>query len=106
MAWVYLFLAGLCEVGWLVTLKFSNGLTRWHWTTATLSLGLLSLFLVSLALKVLPAGTVYAVWTGIGAVGSAVVGILFFQESRDFWRLFSITLILIGLVGLKLTSGK
>ncbi len=105
MAWLYLFVAGLMEVGWAVGLKYTEGFTRlWPsvWTVAALAL---SMVLLAAAMRTLPLGTAYAIWTGIGAVGTALLGIILFGESASAARLACIGLILAGLVGLKLTSG-
>lgn len=104
MPWLFLFLAGLCEIGWAVGLKYSEGFTRPTISVATAGLMILSFALLAQALRHLPLGTAYAVWTGIGAVGTAAVGLLFFGESREPLRLVCILLILAGLIGLKLTS--
>jgi len=104
MAWLYLFVAGLLEVAWAVGLKYTEGFTRlWPsvWTLAALAL---SMALLAAAVRTLPLGTAYAVWTGIGAVGTALLGIILFGESASAARLACIGLILAGLVGLKLTS--
>ncbi len=104
MAWIYLLVAGLFEVGWAIGLKYTDGFTRlWpsFWTGAAMAL---SLFLLAQALKTLPVGTGYAVWTGIGSVGTAVLGIVLLGESRDALRLLCLALILIGIVGLKLVT--
>jgi quaternary ammonium compound-resistance protein SugE len=104
MAWVYLFVAGLFEVGWAVGLKYADGFTKlWPslWTAASMTA---SIVLLAIALRTLPLGTGYAVWTGIGAIGTVIFGILYFGESTDLLRMGSIALILIGLVGLKLAT--
>ena len=104
MAWLYLLLAGLLEIAWAVGLKYTEGFTRlWPslWTGAAM---ILSMLLLALAVKSLPIGTAYAVWTGIGAVGTAVLGILLFGEPREVTRLLCVLLIVAGIVGLKLTS--
>jgi quaternary ammonium compound-resistance protein SugE len=104
MAWLVLALAGLCEIGWAVGLKYSAGFTRlWPslWTGAAM---IASLWLLALALKSLPLGTAYAVWTGIGAVGTALLGIVLFAEPADALRLMCIGLIVAGIVGLKLVT--
>jgi quaternary ammonium compound-resistance protein SugE len=106
MAWIYLLIAGLFEVGWAVGLKYTEGFTRlWPsvWTLAALAV---SMALLALAVRELPIGTAYAVWTGIGAVGTALLGILLFGEPRDLPRLLCIALILAGLLGLKLVSPR
>ena len=104
MAWLYLFLAGVCEVGWVVGLKYSNGFSRPFPTIVTVIAMALSLGLLGLALKSLPLGTAYAVWTGIGAIGTVVLGIILFGESADAMRLVCIGLILTGIVGLKIVT--
>jgi len=104
MAWIYLVVAGLFEVGWAIGLKYTEGFTRlWPtlWTGAAMAV---SLFLLAQALKTLPVGTGYAVWTGIGTVGTVVLGIVLLGESRDALRLLCLGLILIGIVGLKLVT--
>ncbi len=104
MAWVILFFAGLFEVGWAVGLKYTDGFTRLMPSLATLAAMALSVFLLGLALKSLPLGTGYAVWTGIGTIGTAILGIILFKESADVVRLISIGLIVCGIAGLKLAS--
>lgn len=104
MHWFLLTLAGLFEVGWAVGLKYSEGFTRLGPSVATAVLMGLSVFLLAVALRHLPVGTAYAVWTGIGAVGTALLGILLFGESASPARLACIALILAGIAGLKLLS--
>ena len=104
MPWIHLAVAGLFEIAWAVGLKYSDGFTRlWPsvWTLGTMAL---SIYFLAQAVRVLPVGTAYAVWTGIGAVGTAVLGIILFDEPRDVVRLLCIALILAGLVGLKVTA--
>lgn len=104
MAWVYLFIAGLFEIGWAVGLKYADGFTKlWPsvWTTVSMAL---SVYFLAQAVKELPLGTAYAIWTGIGAVGTAVLGILLFAEPRHWPRLLCILCIVAGIIGLKLTS--
>ncbi len=106
MAWTYLVIAGLFEMGWAVGLKYTEGFTRlWPsvWTAASMAV---SVFLLSRALRDIPLGTGYAVWTGIGAVGTAVLGMVLFDESRDVARLVCILLIVAGIVGLKVFSPR
>lgn len=103
-AWAALLAAGLFEVAWALGLKYSNGLTRFWPTMATIVAIALSFALMSLALRSLPFGTAYAVWTGIGAVGSILVGMLLYSEPTDPVRLVCLTLIVAGMVGLKLNS--
>ena len=104
MAWIYLLLAGLLEVGWAVGLKYSHGMTRPGPTVVTLLLLGLSFLLLSLSMKSLPLGTAYVIWTGIGSVGTALLGIVLFAEPVSALRLACIACILAGIVGLKLTS--
>jgi quaternary ammonium compound-resistance protein SugE len=104
MAWVYLFIAGLTEIAWAIGMKQSEGFTRLWPSLFTLGTIGVSLLLLSLALRGIPIGTAYAVWAGIGTVGTAVAGILFFSESTDLLRLASIGLIAVGIVGLKLVT--
>ncbi len=104
MAWLYLLIAGLLEIVWAVALKLSNGFTRPLPSVMVIVGGLASLFFLSLAVKEVPIGTAYAIWVGIGAVGVAFFGILLFQESVNFWRLFFIGMIVVGLIGLRLVS--
>jgi quaternary ammonium compound-resistance protein SugE len=104
MAWLYLLVAGLFEVGWAVGLKYTAGFTRLVPTLLTLASMALSLGALGLALKELPLGTAYAVWTGIGTIGTVILGIVLFGESADALRLLCIGLIVAGIVGLKLVS--
>lgn len=104
MAWLILFVAGLFEIGWAVGLKFTEGFTRLVPSALTLTAMLLSVVLLGWALKTLPVGTAYAVWTGIGAVGTAAFGIYLFGEPATAARLASIGLIVAGIVGLKIVT--
>ena len=104
MAWVWLALAGLLEVGWAVGLKFTEGFSRLLPTVLTLGAMALSIGLLGVALKTLPVGTAYAVWTGIGAVGTAVFGVLVLGEAATAARIGGIALIAAGIVTLKLGS--
>jgi quaternary ammonium compound-resistance protein SugE len=97
-------LAGLFEIGWAVCLKYTKGFTALWPTIGFGSFILLSVYLLGVSLKTLPLGTAYTVWTGIGAVGTVVFGIMLFGESADFRRLFYIGLIIVGIIGLKLLS--
>lgn len=101
MQWFYLVIAGILEIGWAVGLKVSDGWTRFWPSVVTLILIVFSYIFLSLALKTLPLGTAYAIWTGIGAAGTAVAGILLFRESGEWSRLFFIGVILAGIIGLK-----
>ena len=104
MAWLVLFLAGLLEVGWAVGLKYTEGFTRPLPTLLTVASMAASLFLLGISLKSLPLGTAYAIWTGIGTLGTAVLGIALLGEAMIFPRLACIALIVIGIAGLKLAS--
>jgi len=103
-AWIVLFFAGLCEIGWAVGLKYTAGFSRLWPSVATVAAMLASVVLLGWSLKVLPLGTAYAVWTGIGAVGTAILGMLLFGEPREAVRLACIALIVAGIVGLKLVT--
>ncbi|MCA7010499.1 DMT family transporter [Wolbachia endosymbiont of Tribolium confusum] len=104
MAWVYLLLAGLFEIIWTTALKYSNGFTRVIPVVIILASGSVSLYLLSLAMKSIPLGTSYAVWTGIGSIGAAIIGIIFFNDPVNFGRLFSFVLVVLGIIGLKVFS--
>lgn len=104
MAWVYLVVAGLFEIGWATGLKYTEGFTRlWPslWTALSMAL---SVWLLAVALKTIPVGTGYAVWTGIGAAGTALAGMILFGESRAVIRIASIAVIMAGILGLKLST--
>jgi quaternary ammonium compound-resistance protein SugE len=105
MAWLFLILAGLLEVVWAFGMKASDGFSRLGWSAVTLIAMLASVGLLALAMRSLPLGTAYAIWTGIGALGAFLVGILVLGEAATPMRLASAALILAGLVGLKLSSG-
>ena len=101
MAWVVLFVAGLCEIGWAVGLKYTDGFTR-LWPTVFTGVSLVaSMALLGMAVKTLPLGTAYAVWTGIGAVGTVILGIVLFREPATAIRLVCVGLIVAGILGLK-----
>jgi quaternary ammonium compound-resistance protein SugE len=106
MPWLHLIIAGLLEVAWAIGLKQTEGWTRLWPSVITALLMIASFFFLSLALRSLPLGTAYAIWTGIGAVGTALIGIFVFGEPRTAARLVCIVLIVAGIVGLKLTSGS
>lgn len=103
-AWIVLFFAGLCEVVWAIGLKYTEGFSRFWPSAWTLAAMLVSVVLLGWSLKSLPVGTAYAVWTGIGAVGTALLGMLLFDESREVARLVCIGLIVAGILGLKLVT--
>ena len=104
MSWIILFFAGLFEVGWAVGLKYTDGFTRPLPTVLTVAAMAISLGLLGLAMKELPLGTAYAIWTGVGAVGTVIAGIILFGESMALIRLASVALIITGLVGLKISA--
>lgn len=104
MAWIFLVVAGLLEIGWAIGLKYTEGFTRLWPSVGTVAAMIASLGFLGLALKTLPVGTAYAVWTGVGTVGTAILGMILFSESAAAARLVCIGLILAGIVGLKLVS--
>ena len=105
MAWIYLLIAGVLEVQWAVTMKYTEGFSK-LWPSVFCVLGMAaSVYFLALAQKTLPLGTSYAIWTGIGAVGAAVCGMILFNEPRDIARILCILLIVAGILGLKFTSG-
>lgn len=104
-AWFILLIAGILEIIWAVSMKASEGFTRWTFTAVTIAAAWSSFYLLGLSLKALPVGTAYAAWTGIGAVGTAILGMLIFHEPATFMRLGFIALIVGGILGLKFTSG-
>ncbi|ATF10840.1 multidrug efflux SMR transporter [Brevibacillus sp. HB1.2] len=101
MAWAMLIIAGFAEIGGVISLKLTEGFTKWKPTVACLIFASISFYLLSSAVQTLPVGTAYAVWTGIGSAGSVLVGMLFFKESRDRKRILFMTGIVISIVGLK-----
>jgi quaternary ammonium compound-resistance protein SugE len=105
MAWVYLFIAGLLEIVWAIGIKYTEGFTRLWPSVGTLAAMGASFFLLATALRTLPVGTGYAVWTGIGAVGASLLGMLILGEPRDPLRLVGIALIVCGIAMLKANSG-
>lgn len=104
MSWIYLVIAGLLEVAWAIGLKYTEGWTRLYPSLITAALMVASFYFLSLAIKVLPIGTAYAVWTGIGTVATAILGVTIFGESREVSKLICILLIVTGIVGLKISS--
>ncbi len=104
MAWIYLFIAGIFEVVWAIALKYSHGFTKLIPSLITLGGMAISFYLLSIATKTLPIGTAYAIWTGIGALGTVLLGILFLNEPVNFLRIVFLFLILVGIIGLKFTA--
>lgn len=106
MAWTYLLIAGLLEMVWAVGLKYTDGWTRFWPSVITLAAMVVSMYCLALAVRVIPVGTGYAIWTGIGAVGTAILGMVLFAESAAPARLVCVALIVLGILGLKLTSAS
>lgn len=104
MAWTYLFVASLFEIGWAIGLKYTHGFTRLWPSVLTLAAMALSMFLLALAVRTIPIGTGYAIWTGIGAAGTATLGIILFAEPLTTWRVVCLVLIVSGVIGLKITA--
>lgn len=104
MAWIYLLIAGLFECAWAIGLKYTEGFSKPIATTLTVIAMAISFWLLSIAMRTIPVGTAYAVWTGIGAVGVAIMGMILFNESKDILRILCLLLIVSGIVGLKLVS--
>ncbi|MDR0901063.1 MAG: multidrug efflux SMR transporter [Methanobrevibacter sp.] len=103
-SWIYLIIAGIAEIGWALSLKFSEGFTKPLMAITTLILMIISVILMSISLRGIPIGTAYACWTAIGVVGVAIIGIVFLGESKSFIRIACIFLVIIGICGLKLSS--
>jgi len=106
MAWVYIILGGICEIFFAFSAERAQGYTKLVPTLMTLGAAGVSMWFVSLAMKTLPVGTAYAVWTGIGAFGTALVGIIVFGEPKDFWRVFFLGMVILGTIGLQVVSNK
>ncbi|MFC4528091.1 quaternary ammonium compound efflux SMR transporter SugE [Dyella halodurans] len=106
MPWIYLALAGLFEVAWAIGLKYTEGFTRLWPSVATVAAIIVSIVLLAMAVKTLPIGTAYAIWTGMGAVGAVMLGMLLFGDPASPLRLACVGLVLLGMVGLKVTSGS
>ena len=104
MAWIYLVVAGLFECGWAIGIKYTDGFTKTVPTILTVSAMAISFWLLSIAIKTIPIGTAYAIWSGIGALGVAIFGMLIFNESKEMLRIFCLLLIVFGIIGLKLVS--
>ena len=104
MSWIYLFIAGIMEIVWAIGIKYTESFTRLWWSVGTIAAMIVSFYFLSKALETIPVGTGYAVWTGIGAVGTAILGIFLFNESREVLRLLFIGFIVVGIIGLKFVS--
>lgn len=106
MAWLYLIVAGLFEIGFTTSLKLSDNFTNKAWAAAFFVSISLSFYFLNKAIQIIPIGTAYAVWTGIGAVGTVLVGIVLFKEPTDFWRVFFIFLLISSILGLKVVASQ
>ncbi len=104
MAWLYLFIAGLLEIGWVIGLKYTEGFSKLIPSVITVAAMIGSFYCLSLAIKALPLGTSYAIWTGIGTVGAMIAGIILFGESANLMRIGCALLIVSGIIGLKMTA--
>lgn len=104
MGWIYLLLAGIFEIGFTSMLKLSGNFSKLYPSIGFFFFAILSFWLLTKAVETIPIGTAYAVWTGIGAVGTVLIGIFFFQEASGFWRMFFITILVMSIVGLKLVT--
>lgn len=104
LSWLVLLIAGLFEVGWAIGLKYTEGFTRFWPTAGTVASMIISVALLGLALKVLPVGSAYAIWVGVGAVGTVILGILLFGDSASLPKLVSVGFIIVGIIGLKLAG--
>lgn len=104
MAWLILIIAGLFEVGWAIGLKYTDGFSRWWPTAGTVLAMIISIGLLGLAMKTLPVGTAYAIWVGVGAIGTVILSIILFGEPATLMRLISLLLIVAGIIGLKLAT--
>jgi quaternary ammonium compound-resistance protein SugE len=106
MAWIYLFIAGIFEIVWAIGLKYTNGFTKFWPSVVTAAGMIISFYFLSQATKVLPIGTAYTIWTGIGAAGAVILGILLFNEPKSLMRFLFLSLIIAGIIGLKATAGS
>ena len=106
MKWLILVFAGLCEIGWAIGLKYTEGFTRLWPTVGTVLAMVISVGLLGLAMKSLPVGTAYAIWVGVGAIGTAILGIVLFNEPANPARLLSLSLIFAGIIALKLSTAS
>ncbi len=104
MSWIYLFIAGIMEIVWAIGIKYTESFTKLWWSIGTIAAMIVSFYFLSKALETIPVGTGYAVWTGIGAVGTAILGMILFNESREVLRLLFIGFIIVGIIGLKFVS--
>ena len=104
MPWFYLIIGGIFEIVWAIGLKYSEGFTKLWYSVGTVIAMVLSFVFLAKAMKELPVGTAYAIWTGIGALGTATLGIILFNESKDIIRLLCLGLIILGIIGLRLSS--
>jgi quaternary ammonium compound-resistance protein SugE len=105
MAWIYLLIAGIFEVVWAIGLKYTNGFTKLVPSVVTAAGMIISFYFLAQATKVLPIGTAYTIWTGIGAAGAVILGIVLFNEPKSLMRFFFLSLIIAGIIGLKVTAG-
>jgi quaternary ammonium compound-resistance protein SugE len=104
MTWLLLILAGICEVGFATALKLSEGFSKWTYTAVFVIFATASFSLLAKAIETIPIGIGYAIWTGIGTFGTAIIGILFFKESVNFWKIFFLVILISSIIGLKLVS--
>ncbi|WP_430536699.1 quaternary ammonium compound efflux SMR transporter SugE [Listeria rocourtiae] len=105
MAWFYLVLAGLSEIVWAFGLKEAHGFSRLGWSLLTIAFLIVSFYLFARAMRKIPIGTAYAVFTGIGAAGTAIIGMVFLNESANLWKIISLIVLVLGIIGLKLVDG-
>ncbi|WP_424766567.1 DMT family transporter [Paenibacillus sp. sgz302251] len=106
MAWLFLIISGLGEVAGVTFMKLSDGFRRWKGTMGAIAAGFVSFYFLSKALQSIPISTAYGIWTGIGSVGSVILGMFLFRESRDWRKLVFLSMIIIGVIGLKVVSGE
>ena len=104
MSWIFLILASLCEIAFAGSLKQTNNFTNIKWTIVFIFFYILSIVLLNKAIQKIPIGTAYAIWTGIGAAGTVVLGIVYFKEPVHFWRIFFLCTLILSIVGLKFVS--
>ena len=104
MSWIFLILASLCEIAFAGSLKQTNNFTNIKWTIVFIFFYILSIVLLNKAIQKIPIGTAYAIWTGIGAAGTVVLGIMYFKEPVNFWRIFFLCTLILSIVGLKFVS--